>query len=258
MRFQEYFNDETMLYGGRYSPVLDYLGFVRMPARQAAQLLDARYRQAKNFFKNELVGLEGQLEHNLLLLEPFSGGIISQFLVTQTADPQWSMIIDNYVLGGGGNSAVFYLAKISKCEGLALDLTRASENPETGYGKLASCRFDYYPPNVAFGNSALCHVSVSDQGNHRVVWHFEHSKEYFDFEDVEGYKARLKTDRFNPLKALQYCKHFGLDPFNEDFYTNEAYLIKTCYKTKNKPLFELTLPQLRERFGYNLLDTPPA
>lgn len=54
MRFQEYFNDETMLYGGRYSPVLDYLGFVRMPARQAAQLLDASYRQSKHFLRMSL------------------------------------------------------------------------------------------------------------------------------------------------------------------------------------------------------------
>ncbi|MDO5728422.1 MAG: hypothetical protein Q4P71_02205 [Actinomycetaceae bacterium] len=257
MRFLDYFSDETMLFGGRYSPVLDYLGFLRLPARQAAKFLYDYYADPRHFSKFEMIPVTGGLEENLSLLEPFDGLILRRYLVTQTVNPQWSMIIGNHApRGGGGPSKVRSLAEISKCEGLSVDLVRPVKNPETGYGCLAACIFKYYPPNVPVRISPPCFVHVSDQGNHRVQWHFEHSKEYFEFEDVEGYKARVKTDRFNPVKALEYCRHFGLDPFNEDFYTNEAYVVSARSHSKDKPIFELSLAELRERVGYHLLDTP--
>ncbi|MDO5733390.1 MAG: hypothetical protein Q4P72_06405 [Eubacteriales bacterium] len=263
MSFLDYFTDEAMLYGGRYSPVLDYLGFVHLPAKQVAELIYYYHNVRKYFYgrkyfsKSKMIPIKGELKENLLLLEPFDGDIVRRYVVTQTVNPQWSMIIGNDApRGGGAQEIVNRLARISKCEGLSVHMVRPVENPETGYGCLAACGFEYYPPNTRVTVDAPCFASVQSDHQKPWVFHILHSKEYFDFEDIEGYKATVITDRFNPVKAIRYCKYFGLDPFNEHFYTHEAYVIKGRRRTKNKPLFELSLAQMRERLGYHLLDTP--
>jgi hypothetical protein len=53
-------------------------------------------------------------------------------------------------------------------------------------------------------------------------WVFEISGKPYDFEDVKQYNNHRVRDRFTPEMLRDYLLHFGIDAFNEDFYTTTA------------------------------------
>ena len=80
-------------------------------------------------------------------------------------------------------------------------------------------------------------------------WVFEQSGEPFPFEDLDRYRARRTRDRFDAALLSRYLGEFGLDAFNEDFYTVDAATPAIVIEdgARHAAFEEFTLQQARAR-----------
>src|SRR5262249_7227536 len=58
-------------------------------------------------------------------------------------------------------------------------------------------------------------IAAANDGGH---WVFEQSGDPFPFERTDCYDVPRKRDRFPPGLLAEYLQHFGLMPFDDDFY----------------------------------------
>jgi hypothetical protein len=82
-------------------------------------------------------------------------------------------------------------------------------------------------------------------------WGFHQYGEPLPFEEIDKYKEKSAKDRFTPEMLDDYCKHFGIDFFNEDFYMpqgSRSIMIQYNFKDLkgNKPI---SLEEHREHYG---------
>lgn len=74
-------------------------------------------------------------------------------------------------------------------------------------------------------------------------WIFDQSGKPYPFEEVAAYWRPRKRDRFTPQMLQTYLAHFGLFPFDDDFYvvnsTSPALLLERPRYRNEPPDFSL-------------------
>ena len=78
-------------------------------------------------------------------------------------------------------------------------------------------------------------IAASNDGGR---WVFDQSGEPYEFENLAAYKSKRKRERFTRELLLEYLRHFGIRPFDDDFYVvNAAHPAVLLQQTQ--PIFKL-------------------
>jgi len=205
-----------LLYNDALAPITSELGFLKCDAKTAASTFLAWHTKIRSPLGQVLEekdladeSLDSLIRHLLPL-----ANMHTRFLFVPTRG-QWTAFFDNSWCGSDPASICSYLAEQIGCLGI-----RAVWVPNTfkeRKGHLGAVIFEVYDkPNPILNiRRSICLIN---DGNWTTKWDFETSGEPFDFEDVERYKTRRKTDRFTPEMLDNYLKALGIDAFSEDFY----------------------------------------
>ena len=84
--------------------------------------------------------------------------------------------------------------------------------------KFPAVIWEVYAPEPLGGCAPLGYRRSIASANDGGRWRFEQSGEPFPFERTNRYDAPRKRDRFSPDLLAEYLQHFGLRPFEDDFY----------------------------------------
>jgi hypothetical protein len=82
--------------------------------------------------------------------------------------------------------------------------------------------WEVYAPPVLGGDPVLGFRRTVCAANEAGRWVFEESGTPFEFEEVERYQAKRKRDRFPRALLENYVRHFGIRPFDDDFFVVDA------------------------------------
>lgn len=82
--------------------------------------------------------------------------------------------------------------------------------------------WEVYAPRELGGSPPLGHRRSIAAANDGGRWIFEQSGQPFSFEDLSAYSASRTRDRFTREQLQRYLASFGLNPFDESFYSVAA------------------------------------
>ncbi|VEI13428.1 hypothetical protein [Trueperella bialowiezensis] len=237
---------ETTLFGNRFYPVTEGIGFIAAGVNELADSFET-WRRTWDGGGEEGRFFHGDFEQLLASMEPLDR---SQTAFVQTANPQWTAVFSNDSTAGQGSDGSV-AAKRLRCDYVQASIGFASENPATGFGAKAGWLFYYTMPSFPYGVNM--YVQVSDQGNHRVKWQFDHSAAFMPFEDLASYEKRRIVDRFSPQMVIDYCRAVGIDPYNEEFYSGPIFVVENSAAKKNVEPQSLSYAQAQDRVGAHRL-----
>lgn len=218
------------LLDGRLAPITSTIGFLELPAAQAASgFLDwmrAIHEPLGRRLSERRAG--GGLEQVLRRLLPLVSIMRTRYLFVPTASP-WCAFFDNGHQGTDAFSVMSHLAERLGCRGM-----RVTAIPDTIEGESKGAKGEYGamvlevygPERTHFLNCrrSICALHDGDR------WDFQAGGTPFPFEETERYRARRIRDRFTFDMLERYLRQLGLSPFEEDFYLPgpdaEAWLIE--------------------------------
>lgn len=207
-----------LLFDGRLAPITSTIGFLEVPAAEAAAAFLDWYRAIHEPLGRRLSDrrVSGGLESVLLRLLPLASVLRTKHLFVPTASP-WCAFFDNGRQGTDAFPPMSYLARRLGCRGM-----RVTAVPDTIEGELKGAKGDYGamvlevygPERTDFLNRQRSIGAVHDGDR----WDFSAGGTPFPFEETERYRARRIRDRFTFDMLERYLRHLGLSPFEEEFY----------------------------------------
>ena len=178
-------------------------------------------------------------------LEPLDTG--SQRVLLLSTKSRWTACFDNGVKGGNPSTFVGELAQQMRCRGVTCGsipntLTKSDARKPGTWGAV---KFTLFAPEQREYLNIERSVSVINDVR---GWTFNHVGKVQDFEQVDRYAARKIADRFTPEMLEEYCRVFGIDLFNEDFYGGKGFVIHS-YPWFLPKLGTTTLAEARRQLG---------
>lgn len=201
------------------------------PVTTAFSIVDISYDEVLPFWIDWTTNLQKMLkwsapvEHiacslteKLDLLLPLDG---QKRLLTETADGK--IAVFSNMPHGDGSSDAAYLAAVFKKVRIMVTMTTPGMVGEVE--KLGSTQFGWedYGNNVRQKPGGQKHRSISAHKESRWEWH--EGGDPFPWEEFETYKERRIKDRMTPEMVERYCRHFGIELFDPDYYAGRATLI---------------------------------
>ncbi len=238
-----------LLLGNEWAPITTRMGFINLPLDESAHewRVWAQGRPAEWATEVRVTKLNGTLTELFEKLIPLDWGY--RWLLLETSNPEWTAVVDNSWQGSNLGSALSYHFPDAR------GITTAEVEDQPRNIK----RFDGEPDRGRWGSRTL---TVHDKdGLKRFLslsnsepWKFSQNGEPYDFEDTSKYEESKTTDRFTHEMIIDYCRHLGLEPFEDDFYapTGRAVLIELygdSHKLEGRTLAEA-------RAGYEDLTRP--
>ncbi|MET3367392.1 UNVERIFIED_CONTAM: hypothetical protein ABIE34_000613 [Jeotgalibacillus campisalis] len=239
-----------LLLGGRWAPVTNTLSFVNAPLEQAAQIWHdwyaKRYPNNKNLRQTTYTG---SLEEHFKRLVPLASGAETLFL--ETRDPSWTAAVDNSRTGPDLSS----LLRVEYAQTRGIRSVIVQEIPHTldrktypqWRGRYGARRFLILGPG-----DFVTQVRLVNNDK----WEFARGGEVLEFENTDAYDSPRTTDRFTHEMLVDYCRHLGLDPYNEDFYVPNGRGIIVGFRGETRPEDGYTLAEARA--GNEDRDVPPT
>jgi hypothetical protein len=141
-------------------------------------------------------------------------------LLTETSDGKIAMF-SNFPHGDGSSEAA-YLANEFKRErfrfvGVKGGKTGALE-------QIGSTQFDWTDYSTKTDHW-VGHPFRNIAAHKESRWEWHENGEPFPWEEFETYKERRIKDRLTPAMVERYCRHFGIELFDPDYYAGRATLI---------------------------------
>ena len=174
-----------------------------------------------------LTSARGSLKELLAHLNPLTVPRNRELFVT--INSSWTAYFDNAIDAGDVAAPTSYLTEKMKIQGVSLTCAPNTyrQTKQAASGVFGGVMMQVYLPEANGGyngtNSLRTISAINDGGR----WCFGDYGAVQAWERPECYNAKRKPDRFPPELLEEYCRHFGLDIFNPEFYGKEATLI-TC------------------------------
>lgn len=218
--------DPYLLLGGNWRPITDTVLFANAPA---AQVVDAFLTGLKGWYAREMNGSplavttipHGSLGGRLENLLPLDSAQDRKVLVTDTANPQWSAIFGSLWVGLDGGHELVSLAKSG------IESVLISSRPH---------RPRAAPPNASYGFREIATYELVPGAEptahpHSIRMRAENSRRFeidgnpeipFPIGTVWDPTARKVQDRFTHEHLVEMAARYGLRPFDDDFYPEDA------------------------------------
>ena len=185
------------------------------------------------------------LAEALRQLEPLDMGA-QRVLFLSTSGP-WTACFDNGAKGGNPSTIVGELSQRMKIRGLACACIPNTLARRDGAkpGTWGAVKFALFAPEKRDFLNVERSVSVAnDVGG----WQFHSMGKVQPFEQIDRYAAKRVADRLTPELLEDYCRAFGIDLFDADFYGGAGMV------THARPWFlprlpTVTLAEARRQLG---------
>ncbi|MBT2586451.1 hypothetical protein [Arthrobacter sp. ISL-95] len=201
-----------LLLGSRWAPVTNTLSFINAPLEEAAQVWHDCYAASYPKWNVGLYEHTGSLEEHFNTMLPLAAGAKTLFL--ETLDPSWTLAVNNNAYTGPDLSSMLTVEyaqnrRIKSVIVVEIPHTLDRKNYPQWRGRYGGRSFIVLGPG---------HAKTGVFLNNSDRWEFARGGEILDFEDTGAYASPRTTDRFTHEMLVNYCRHLGLDPYNEDFY----------------------------------------
>jgi hypothetical protein len=174
------------------------------------------------------------LEAALKSLLPLSNSKQRRLFVQTASD--WTACFQNGIQGSDPFPAMSFLART-----LGVLAMRVCSTPPKAVWP-ANIWEVYAPPSLG-GAEPLGYRRTLAAANDGGRWVFDQSGEPFPFEKLETYRGGRKRDRFTRDLLQEYLAHFGIRPFDDDFFvvdaSHPAVLLQQTRPVFNLPEFSL-------------------
>jgi hypothetical protein len=211
-----------LLLDDQYAPITSEIGFLKCPAKLAAEVhvSEARARPLLAANKQDLLLSHGcaNLPEMLNSLLPLTSVDSVRKIYVQT-NSEWTAYFSNARQGADIVTPMSYLARTIGCLGIRAGHTPNSLNGanDTKKGRYGATTLEIYAPyKTDWINTLRAVQSLNDGGR----WTFTSYGEVQPFEEAEAYKAKRTRDRFTPEMLDRYLIALGINAFDEQFYTS--------------------------------------
>jgi hypothetical protein len=205
----------------RFAPITSSVGFLELPLEQAAQGL-GQWRESL-YDHVHVERLATRFPETLHQLEPLTGGARPRELLTSNG--RWTAYFDNSLRGTDAVSAIGYLSRTLKCQGLAITAVPHTIGASgIRLGRAGAVHFELFGPLTTGFLNYVRTVAVTYDGSR---WVFNATGTPQAFEEVDAYRARRVRDRFTTDMLDRYCAALGIDLFGEKSYGPESVLIES-------------------------------
>lgn len=215
MRDEEFF---LRRYSRGETPMADFF-FYEMPAEALAEALYQRQCEVQ-IMREESVEVvtkrtvQGSLAEKLASLLPL-GNDCRKELITGTRSGWAAYFKDRYGVGAGDSTQPGYMCQILQTRMLRVGFTKDIPNDQPG-----GAYFSVY--DWRGGEEKVRYVYAHKESR----WEFREYGERFPFEETENYSAKKIRDRLTLPMMERYCRHFGIELLDPDFYVGEGYLVQ--------------------------------
>jgi len=141
-----------------------------------------------------------------------------EFLI-ETKSKEWTAYFDNN-RGGDPTPPVSYLSERMGCQAITL---MCHPYIDVKLGLWGGVEFLLMGPGPSFFQNYQRAVRLVAE---RKKFLFVQQGEPLPFEQIDKYNIKSKRDRFTPQMLIEYCRYFGLDPLNPEFYCGRVCLIQ--------------------------------
>ncbi len=225
----------------QYKPLTNSIFFLEIDSEQALSLLlKWRGSLGQKWLKKKV---SANLSRTLEQLLPITTVAITKFLILGTKT-KWSAFLDNH-FGGTDPSALHYLSKKLKCrmimatcsnKGVAFEYKDPNQPKYTDENGFESHKDDHY----------IYYSKLEAKG-----YRFEAAGKLLFFEKKEGYKKSYAEKQFTPDMLKKYLSEFGIEAFDEDFYSPHAgFLLTRVDRDIPKNVIELTLEEAKNYYRH--------
>ena len=202
-----------------YKPHTTRLCFFKMPFQQLISLYQKRQEELSSMWEytfNQIpLSDDLSLQDKIAYLKPYQINSPNRYLFSETQS-DWCLYMENGQSGTEVFGQADYLAKVWEAQFISMYL-----EPDYGKGEYGSVMFHWR-------NGA--NIISEFQTEHRTIMvyketgrvDFEESGSPLSFEDLSNYEKRLKKDRLTIEMVEEYCKYFGLQIFDLDFYKGQS------------------------------------
>jgi hypothetical protein len=169
----------------------------------------------------ERILLDGDLESNLLALEPLTVAAAPRELVMETRNQEWVALLDCGV-PVDHRTPTMHLCGVLDARGVVVTSIPDAKADRRTPERFGARQFIMFGPE---GNHFLNYersISVARDGS---KWRFDANGPVQPFENVEAYGARRVADRLTSSMLVAYASAMGLAPFDEGFYAGRATMI---------------------------------
>ncbi|OWK30949.1 hypothetical protein [Sphingomonas mucosissima] len=200
------------LFGGRFAPITDTIGFLRCNPDRAVEAFLSWQGDVQSQRGVELEASTAQVDLSEALpkLLPLTSVERRRFLFVPTRS-DWTAFVDNGHEGTDAFSHISYLAEQIGCDGV-----RATWVPEERPGQWPATVLELYGPEKTDFLNTIRSIAVSFDGS---KWFFSADGEVQSFEEVSRYKERSIKKRFDGSLLDTYLRHLGISMFDESFFT---------------------------------------
>lgn len=211
-----------MFLDDKYPPLSNEIGFLKCPARHAA---DNFISWQRDIHKARGVSLEvrevvGHLRDCLRLLLPLTSVERRRYIFIPLLESPWCAYFDNGHQGGDPASAVSFLAERISCEGLRASYVPHSIDVDPRGGAYGAVIFELYgtTPNPVLNVERTIYVAHNGS-----KWEFGQSGAPLPFEDMSAYRSKRVRDRFTPELLIQYLDRLGIpNPYDANSYASTS------------------------------------
>jgi hypothetical protein len=209
------------LLSDRFAPITSSIGFLRLGLDDAVgSLTEWRRVLYGDVDAEEVAGFPECLR----ALEPLTGGVTPRELLVEASDG-WTAYFDCSLRGTDAVSAIGYLSRTVRCQGLAISTHPHTLGlPGVKHGRMGAVQFEMFGPlNADFLNYVRV-VAVTFDGSR---WRFDASGTQQWFEEAGAYDAARVRDRFTTDMLERYCQALDLDVFDPGAYGPRAVLVRS-------------------------------
>lgn len=204
------------LYEDRFAPITKEIGFLECDCAKAA---DEFARWIKRLNKRARVittRVEGELADGLLKLLPLRT-LPHRYLFVPTRSA-WCGFFDNSWRGTDASGAMSVMAEqYCHCRGMrVVSVPHTHRKAKDSWkGRYGAVMLEVYAPYEIDIHNTERAIACSNDGGR---WVFSEGGKPYKFENLAQYRAKKIRDRFTSDMLAEYLLHFGMRPFDADFY----------------------------------------
>jgi hypothetical protein len=153
------------------------------------------------------------LENALKFLVPMVSNMATRYLVTETANPSWTLLLHNHAKVRGDTALCGWLTQVLSTRAVGWCCQEHTLKKERG-GELSG-----YPGGTSFdihvNGEQVRSIACVYEGK---TWRFAQFGTPYEFEEVARYAAPRKKDRLTCEMVRNYLAALGVFPWEQQFY----------------------------------------
>jgi hypothetical protein len=207
---------QLALLQNKFAPITKEIGFLECDLKPIAEAYHSWMAEIllPLEMRIEAKSIEGSFETALQNLLPLTVPTPCRFAFVPTKS-NWTAYFDNSRRGTDSSGAMHVLSKRLNCRSIRAVhvLNTTPKNPSLeAKGHFGATIFEVFEN----GKAIRTLYAANDGGK----WKFGQSGNVFSFEETNNYEAKKISERFTGEMLNNYLQHFGINFFEEDFYTS--------------------------------------